>query len=58
MLTLAAKEARELEHDYIGTEHLLLGLVGEQEGIAAQVLSKAGIELEQARETVRGLLGE
>ena len=42
-------EARELNHSYVGTEHLLLGLLREEKGIAAQVLTDAGVNLEQPR---------
>jgi ATP-dependent Clp protease ATP-binding subunit ClpC len=42
-------EARELNHSYVGTEHLLLGLLREEKGIAAQVLNAVGITLEEAR---------
>src|SRR5438132_2388861 len=54
VLELAMSEARELEHRYVGTEHLLLGLLREEKGIAAQVLTEAGVTLERARaETLR-----
>ena len=54
VLELAMAEAHELGHSYIGTEHLLLGLVREQRGIAAQVLIELGLQLEPARaETLR-----
>ena len=57
VLELAMSEARELNHSYVGTEHLLLGLLREGKGIAAQVLTEAGVRLDRARaETVR-LLG-
>ncbi len=49
VLELAADEARRLNHDYIGTEHLLLGLVREGEGIAAGVLQSLGVNLEKVR---------
>ena len=51
------EEARALGHNYIGTEHLLLGLLREQEGVAAQVLLNLGVKLEDVREEVIGLLG-
>lgn len=57
VLELAMSEARELNHSYVGTEHLLLGLVREEKGIAAQVLADAGVSLEQAREETLRLLG-
>ena len=57
VLELAMSEARELNHSYVGTEHLLLGLLREEKGIAAQVLADAGINLEQARAETLRLLG-
>ena len=50
-------EARELNHSYVGTEHLLLGLLREEKGIAAQVLTDAGVNLEAARAETLRLLG-
>ncbi len=51
-------EARELNHSYVGTEHLLLGLIREEKGVAAQALKQAGMSIESARvETLRVLLG-
>ncbi|HJR36371.1 MAG TPA: ATP-dependent Clp protease ATP-binding subunit [Gemmatimonadales bacterium] len=50
-------EARELNHSYVGTEHLLLGLLREEKGIAAQVLTDAGVTLEQSRAETLRLLG-
>ncbi len=49
VIELAVDEARRLNHHYIGTEHLLLGLIREGQGIAAKVLAKLNIDLEQAR---------
>ncbi len=57
VLELAMTEARELNHSYVGTEHLLLGLLREEKGIAAQVLADAGVSLEQARAETLRLLG-
>ncbi len=57
VLELAMGEARELNHSYVGTEHLLLGLLREEKGIAAQVLSEAGVNLEAARAETLRLLG-
>src|SRR5207249_2993434 len=57
VLELAMSEARELNHSYVGTEHLLLGLLREEKGIAAQVLTDAGVNLEQARTETLRLLG-
>ncbi len=57
VLTLAQEEAQRFHHNYIGTEHLLLGLVSEGEGVAAQVLSNLGVELNQVREAVEHIIG-
>ena len=51
------EEARNLNHNYVGTEHLLLGLLRDQEGVAAQVLMNLGLKLEEVREEVLNLLG-
>jgi ATP-dependent Clp protease ATP-binding subunit ClpC len=53
----AMEEARNLNHNYVGTEHVLLGLLREQEGVAAQVLMNLGLKLEEVREEVLNLLG-
>ncbi len=53
----AIEEARELNHNYVGTEHLLLGLLRENEGVAAQVLMNFGLRLQDVREEVLVLLG-
>jgi ATP-dependent Clp protease ATP-binding subunit ClpC len=56
VIELAVDEARRLNHHYIGTEHLLLGLVREGEGIAAGVLKSLGVNLEKVRtETIKVL---
>src|ERR671914_837842 len=57
VLELAMSEARELNHSYVGTEHLLLGLLREEKGIAAQVLNSLGVSLEEARAETLKLLG-
>src|SRR2546425_10520556 len=57
VLELAMSEARELNHGDVGTEHLLLGLLREEKGIAAQVLTDAGVTLERARAETLRLLG-
>ena len=54
----AIKAARELGHNYVGTEHVLLGLIREGDGVAAHVLVSMGVTLERAREAVLGLLGD
>ncbi|MFH1199010.1 MAG: ATP-dependent Clp protease ATP-binding subunit [Candidatus Omnitrophota bacterium] len=56
-LELAAEEARNLGHNYIGTEHLLLGLIREGEGVASQVLLNLGLDLNTVRNEVMELLG-
>src|SRR6202046_4206480 len=53
----AIEEARNLNHNYVGTEHLLLGLLREHEGVAAQVLMNLGLKLDEVREEVLNLLG-
>jgi ATP-dependent Clp protease ATP-binding subunit ClpA len=58
VLELSLREALQLGHDYIGTEHILLGLIREGEGVAAQVLQKLGADLDRVRHKVVGLLGE
>lgn len=57
VIDYAIEEARNLNHNYVGTEHLLLGLLREQEGVAAQVLMNLGLKLEEVREEVLNLLG-
>jgi ATP-dependent Clp protease ATP-binding subunit ClpC len=54
---MAMSEARTMNHTYVGTEHLLLGLMREGKGIAAQVLSELGVSLEKVREETLKLLG-
>src|SRR5205823_779997 len=56
VVVLAQEEARMLNHNYIGTEHILLGLIHEGEGVAAQVLQKLGADLNRVRQTVIQLL--
>ncbi len=56
-LELALREALQLGHNYIGTEHLLLGLVREGEGVGAQVLQSVGVTLERVREEVIKMIG-
>ncbi|NLM45690.1 MAG: ATP-dependent Clp protease ATP-binding subunit [Firmicutes bacterium] len=57
VIELAFEEARNLGHNYVGTEHLLLGLIREGEGIAAQVLTNMGVDLDKARKSVLAHLG-
>ena len=58
VVVLAQEEARLLNHHYIGTEHLLLGLISEGEGVAAQALTALGVTLEAARTQVEEAIGE
>jgi ATP-dependent Clp protease ATP-binding subunit ClpC len=57
VIEYSMEEARHLNHNYVGTEHILLGLLREQEGVAAQVLMNLGLKLEEVREEVLNLLG-
>jgi ATP-dependent Clp protease ATP-binding subunit ClpC len=57
VLTIAQEEARSLNHSYIGTEHILLGLVREEEGVAARVLTNLGIGLSKVRSAVEFIIG-
>ncbi|MDZ4779661.1 MAG: ATP-dependent Clp protease ATP-binding subunit [Planctomycetia bacterium] len=57
VIEYAMEEARNLNHNYVGTEHILLGLLREHEGVAAQVLMNLGLKLEEVREEVLNLLG-
>ncbi len=57
VIEYAIEEARNLNHNYVGTEHLLLGLLREHDGVAAQVLMNLGLRLEEVREEVLNLLG-
>ncbi len=57
VLEYSVEEAKNLNHNYVGTEHLLLGLLREQEGVAAQVLMNLSLKLEDVREEVLNLLG-
>jgi ATP-dependent Clp protease ATP-binding subunit ClpC len=57
VVVLAQEEARDLRHGYIGTEHLLLGLLREEDGPAAQALGDCGVTFDQARDVVVGAVG-
>src|SRR5437870_1168315 len=57
VLSLAQEEAQRFQHNYIGTEHLLLGLVREGEGVAAKVLNNLGVELIRVRSAVEFIIG-
>lgn len=58
VLELSVEEAQNMGHNYVGTEHLLLGLIREEEGVAARVLENIGVRLDLVREEVVNLLGE
>src|ERR1700674_4890705 len=58
VLEYAVEEAQHMGHSYVGTEHLLLGLIREEEGVAARVLENLGVRLDIVREEVLNLLGE
>src|SRR3954453_12323402 len=58
VVVLAQDEARTFKHNYIGTEHILLGLIREEEGLAARVLESLGITFEGVRAQVTRLVGE
>ena len=57
VVVLAQEEARGLKHNYIGTEHILLGLVREEQGVAARVLESSGVTVERIREQVVRVVG-
>lgn len=57
VIEFAIEEAKSLNHNYVGTEHLLLGLLREPEGVAVQVLKNLGVEHARVREEIMGLLG-
>jgi ATP-dependent Clp protease ATP-binding subunit ClpC len=52
VLSLAANEARALNHTYVGTEHILLGLIGEGDGVAARVLKNLNVDIAQTRKEI------
>ncbi|MEA1963859.1 MAG: ATP-dependent Clp protease ATP-binding subunit, partial [Candidatus Aerophobetes bacterium] len=58
VLELAVAEAKEMGHNYVGTEHILLGLIREGEGVASQILTNLGADLHKVREEVHNLLDE
>jgi Clp amino terminal domain, pathogenicity island component/UvrB/uvrC motif len=58
VVALAEEEARRLDHNYIGTEHILLGLIHEGDGVAAQVLESLGISLDAVRQQVVEIIGQ
>src|SRR5256886_17693100 len=58
VVVLAQEEARMLNHNYIGTEHILLGLIHEGEGVAAKALESLGISLDAVRQPVEEIIGQ
>src|SRR5580700_5287665 len=58
VVKLAEEEARRLDHNYIGTEHILLGLIREGEGVAAKALESLGISLDAVRQQVEEIIGQ
>src|SRR5580704_12593907 len=57
VVVLAQEEARQLQHNYIGTEHILLGLLGEPGGLAVRALERFGMTLDSTRDEVRDMVG-
>jgi Clp amino terminal domain, pathogenicity island component len=57
VVVLAQEEARMLDHNYIGTEHILLGLIHEKDGVAARAIASLGLTLQSARDQVREIIG-
>ena len=57
VLSLAQEEAQRFNHNYIGTEHILIGLVRETDGVAAKVLAKLDVELPKVRSSVEFIIG-
>ena len=57
VIICAMDEARNLKHNYVGTEHLLLGLLREEEGVASEVLKNLGLTIEGTRDEVKSMLG-
>ncbi|MSZ17159.1 MAG: hypothetical protein F2615_02725, partial [Actinobacteria bacterium] len=58
VVVLAQEEAKLLNHNYIGTEHILLGLIHEGEGVAAKALESLGINLDSVRDQVQEIIGQ
>ncbi len=58
VILLSQEEAKRLKHNYVGTEHLLLGLIAEKEGVAGKALAEAGLDLEKARIEIKNVVGE
>jgi ATP-dependent Clp protease ATP-binding subunit ClpC len=58
VVVLAQEEARMLDHNYIGTEHILLGLIHQEDGVAARAIGSLGLTLQSARDQVREMIGQ
>ena len=58
VVMIAQEEAINLNHDYIGTEHILIGLIKEEEGVASQVLKQLGLNADKAIEEIEQLVGK
>lgn len=58
VMALAKEEAERLKHNYIGTEHILLGIVKDKNSVAAQVLTEMGLKLKDVEQKILNLLGE
>jgi ATP-dependent Clp protease ATP-binding subunit ClpC len=57
VILIAQEEAKRLNHDYVGTEHLLLGLIALGEGVAAQVVANLGVDLRRVRAEIEKIVG-
>src|SRR5690242_21430956 len=57
VILIAQEEAKRLNHDYVGTEHILLGLIALGEGVAAQVLANLGVDLRRVRAEIEKIVG-
>ena len=57
VILIAQEEAKRLNHDYVGTEHILLGLIALGEGVAAQVLANLGVDLRRVRSEIEKIVG-
>jgi ATP-dependent Clp protease ATP-binding subunit ClpA len=57
VVVLSQEEARQLQHNYIGTEHILLGLIGESDGVACEALTRFGMSLDSTRDDVKAIIG-
>ena len=57
-LRLAHEASKEMGHSYVGSEHILLGLIGEGQGIAARALQNAGVDIESLKKNILGIVGQ